>query len=162
VHLTAALREELTLWRMEAAHTAPTDYVVATASGGKHNPSNLRRDVLGPAIAKANETLDVQGISPIESATFHSLRRTFASLCCARGDDVAYTASQLGHTDPRFTLKTYTKATGRRDRMAKPQRKAYDAALAWAEWAPAGHQDDLDVSALQMEATKNPRLAGLF
>jgi len=29
-------------------HTKPSDYVIHTSTGGKHNPSNLRRDVLGP------------------------------------------------------------------------------------------------------------------
>jgi hypothetical protein len=29
-------------------HTKPSDYVTHTSTGGKHNPSNLRREVLGP------------------------------------------------------------------------------------------------------------------
>ena len=79
VHLTPALREQLVLWRAEAKHTTPSDFVIHTSTGGKHNPSNLRRDVLAPAVAAANGTLDEAGIAPLGPITFHSLRRTYAS-----------------------------------------------------------------------------------
>jgi integrase len=100
-----------------------------TSSGRKHNPSNLRRDVLTPAIDAPNAALAAKGIAPIGRITFHSLRRTYASLRCACGDDVRYTADQLGHQDPRFTLKVYAQATKRRDRLSVPHLKAYDRAL---------------------------------
>jgi integrase len=153
VHLSPALREELTLWRADARHTMPTDFVVHTSTGGKHNASNLRRDVLAPAAAAANGVLEKAGIAPIGAVTFHSLRRTYASLRCACGDDVRYTADQLGDEDPRFTLRVYTQATKRRDRLSGPHLKAYDAAL---EWAQMGTSEDLSVSAFNTEATKNP------
>jgi hypothetical protein len=60
---------------------------------------------------------------------------------------------QLGHEDPRFTLRVYAQATKRRDRLAKPERDAFDAALVWAQM---GTGEDLEVPALQTEATKNP------
>jgi len=153
VHLPHAVREELAFWRRDTGHAAPIDYVVATSTGGRHHPSNLRRDVLSAAVATANDTLEKAGIAPIGRITFHSLRRTYASLRCACGDDVRYISGQLGHEDPRFTLKVYAQATGRRDRMAKPQRDAHDRAL---EWALLGHQDDLAVPELQAEATQSP------
>jgi integrase len=152
-HLTPALRQELTLWRVESAHTGSDDYVIATGTGGKHNPSNLRRDVLSKAIETANGTLAKLGIAPIDEITFHSLRRTFASLRCACGDDVRYVADQLGHEDPRFTLRVYAQATNRRDRMAVSHRKQYDRAL---EWARMGTTDALTVAAFDMQATKSP------
>lgn len=99
----------------------------------KHNPSNLRRDVLTPAVEKANETLEKAGIAPIGRVTFHSLRRTYASLRCACGDDVRLTTDQLGHEEPRFTLRVYTQATKRRDRLTGAHLKAYDRALEWAQ-----------------------------
>jgi integrase len=94
IHLTPALREELTLWKADAKHTKPTDYVIHTSTGRKHNPSNLRRDVLAPVIKVANAKLEQVGIAPIGALTFHGLRRTYASLRCACGDDVRYTADQ--------------------------------------------------------------------
>jgi integrase len=111
-----------------ARHIAASDFVVHTSIARRHNPSNLRRDVLTPAVKTANAKLDELGIAPIGRITFHSLRRTYASLRCACGD-IRYTANQLGHEDPRFTLRVYAQATKRRDRLAKPQREQYDRAL---------------------------------
>jgi integrase len=153
VHLTPALRETLAFWRNDAKHIAPDAHVIHTATGRKHHPSNLRRDVLAPAVEKANAKLGRDGIAPIGRVTFHSLRRSYASLRCACGDDVRYTADQLGHEDPRFTLRVYTQATKRRDRLAGPHLRAYDRAI---EWAQMGTHGALVVPALQMEATKDP------
>lgn len=152
VHLTPALREELTLARAET-RPEPAAYVIATSTGRKHNPSNLRRDALLPAVERANQKLAAIGIAPIGRITFHSLRRSYASLRCACGDDVRYTADQLGHEDPRFTLRVYAQATKRRDRLSRTHRKAYDAAL---EWAQMGTGEPLTVPAFRKQATKNP------
>lgn len=93
------------------------------------------------------------GIAPIEALTFHSLRRTYASLRCACGDDVRYTAGQIGHEDARFTLNTYAKATKRRERLSGPHLRAYDRAL---EWARMGTSEADDPMPVPTEATKNP------
>jgi len=153
VHLTPALREALTLWKADAKHTKPADFVIHTSTGRKHSPSNLRRDVLAPAVKAANVKLDELGITPIGRVTFDSLRRSCASLRCACGDDVRYTADQLGHEDPRFTLRVYAQATKRRDRLSGPHRKAYDTAI---EWAQMGTSQPVPVSAFDTEATKSP------
>ena len=141
------------LWRNESRSTEPTSYVIPTSSGRKHSPSNLRRDVLRPAIASANERLAKDGIAAIESIGFHGLRRTYASLRCAVGDDVAYTAAQLGHTDARFTLRTYTQATRRRERLSGLHLRAYDRSI---EWAQMGTSDVAESVPVPGEATKNP------
>jgi integrase len=126
----------------------------SNSTTAKHNPSNLRRDVLRPAIETANAKLATDGIAPIaESLGFHGLRRTYASLRCACGDDVAYASSQLGHEDPRFTLKVYAQATKRRERLSGPHLRAYDRAL---EWARMGTIAVLDPEPIPAEATKNP------
>jgi integrase len=156
VHLSPALREALALWRADSDHVGAGDYVTATSTGRKHNPSNLRRDVLAKTVTAANVKLAELGIAPIDKLTFHGLRRTYASLRCVCGDDVRYTADQLGHEDPRFTLRCYAQASKRRDRMAKPQQRAFDQAI---EWARMGTNEPLTVPALQTEATqatKNP------
>ena len=137
--------------RTRSQHLAPSDYVVGTSTGRKHNPSNLRRDVLAPAVVAANVTLNRAGIAPIEGVTFHSLRRTYASLRCACGDDVRYAADQLGHEDPRFTLRVYAQATKRRDRLSGPHLRAYDAAL---EWARMGTSEALTVPTFEIQATE--------
>jgi integrase len=135
VDLTAALREELRAWWRETPHDRPDDYALPSSTGRQANPSNLRRDVLRPAIDAANVELAKDGITAIGAVTFHSLRRTYASLRCACRDDVAYTSAQIGHTDPRFTLKVYTQATKRRERLSGPHLRAFDRAIEWAQWA---------------------------
>ena len=46
MHLTPALREELSLWKADAKYIGANDYVIQPSTGRKHRPSNLRRDVL--------------------------------------------------------------------------------------------------------------------
>lgn len=113
-NLTPAVRERLALWRAESIHTAPIDLVFCTRTGKKLSASNLRRDVLIPAIKAANVQLEMLGIAELGTVTFHSLRRTYASLRCICGDDARYTADQLGHTDPKFTFRVYAQASKRR------------------------------------------------
>jgi hypothetical protein len=81
--------------------------------------------------------------------TPHSLRRTYASLRAASGDDPVCIASQLGHTDPRFTLTVYTKAVKRRAKLSAAYLAEYEMALAWAalrgsEKAPEGTRSRSD------------------
>ncbi|CAN5777961.1 tyrosine-type recombinase/integrase [soil metagenome] len=153
VDLTAALREELREWWRESSHDRPDDYVLPSSTGNRSNPSNLRRDVLRPTIDAANLELEKDGITPIAPVTFHSLRRTYASLRCACRDDVAYTSAQIGHTDPRFTLRVYTQATKRRERLSGPHLRAFDRAI---EWARMGTNDELERMLATAETTKNP------
>jgi integrase len=154
VDLTPALREALTLRRAESEFTEPDHYILPTSTGAKHNPSNLRRDVLRPAIERANTALKKDGIATIsEQLGFHGLRRTYASLRCAVGDDIAYTSGQLGHEDPRFTLRCYAQATKRRERLSGPHLRAYDRAIEWAQMGTIAVDEK---EAIPTEATKNP------
>lgn len=145
MHLTPSLRETLALWRSDSDHVKPTDLVVCSKTGHKMWPSHLRRDVLSPTVSRANVELGKLDIAPIGEITFHSLRRSYASLRCVCGDDARYTADQLGHTDPKFTFRVYTQASKRRERLAPAQRKAFDAAV---EWAQMGTSDALTVPEL--------------
>jgi integrase len=153
VDLTHALREELTVWKAETDFAGPDDYVIPTEKGRKQSSSNLRRDVLAKAVTAANVKLAKDGIAQIGKLGFHGLRRTYASLRCACGDDVAYTSRQIGHTDARFTLKAYTMATRRRERLSGPHLKAYDRAIEWARMGTNGMLERVPATA---EATKNP------
>jgi hypothetical protein len=64
----------------------------------------------------------------------------------ARGD-------QIGHTDPRFTLRCYTQATGRRERMA-PNPTA--SLRRGSPMGTMGTNEDPAVPTCDIEATKNP------
>jgi integrase len=127
--------------------------VLPTSTGRKHSPSNLRRDVLRRAVETANAELAKAGIATIGPITFHSLRRTYASLRAACGDDLRYTSEQIGHEDVRFTMSVYARATKRRDRLSGPHRKAHDRAM---EWARMGTNADAEPLTVPKEATKSP------
>lgn len=110
--------------------------------------------MLRPAVVASNVRLEQDGIAPIaETLGFHRLRRSYASLRCACGDDVAYTSSQLGHEDPRVTLKVYAQATKRRERLSGPHLREYDRALEWARMGTIASEGPLTIP---VEATKSP------
>jgi integrase len=139
VDLTPAVREELALWLDRSPFKLPTDLAFPTLKGQKDNRQNVRRRLLLAAVERANVKLAQLGIEPIAgNIGLHGLRRTYASLRAAAGDDVAYTAEQLGHTDPAFSLRVYTHAVKRRQRLAGAELEQFNRAIEWAEWARTG------------------------
>ena len=153
VLVSPTVREELVLWRTDSRHTKPAALVLCTASGRRFWPSNLRRDVLFPAVGRANVKLSELGIAPIGHLTFHSLRRTYASLRCLCGDDARFVAGQLGHTDPTFTFQVYAQASKRRERLAPAQRHAFDEALEWAQMGTNGDFVSLELPQLAADGS---------
>jgi integrase len=100
--------------------------------GERQSVSNVERR-LKTAIRRANQRLEELGIRPIDGAvTPHSLRRLYASLRFALGDDPVYVAAQLGHTEPGFSMKVYASAVRRRERLVGAALREFDAALEWA------------------------------
>lgn len=157
VDLTPALRGELALWRDKSRFTGPDDFVFPTLRGLKDNRQNVRRRLLLPAIEDANKKLVEHGTEPIGNMGLHGLRRTFPSLRCLAGHDPAYTAAQLGHTDALFTLKTYTAALKRREKLTPAERKAFDAAIEWARMGTnAAEEADDPRAAEASEHEKSP------
>ncbi|MEJ7791292.1 MAG: hypothetical protein WKF65_04905 [Gaiellaceae bacterium] len=65
----------------------PTDPVFPTAKGGRDCRQNVRRRLLVKAVERANTQLVKEGIEPNSEVGLHGLRRTFATLRCAIGDD---------------------------------------------------------------------------
>lgn len=81
------------------------DPVLVTHRNRRQTVTNVDHR-LKTAIRRANERLEEGGIEPISlRVSPQSLRRTYASLRAARGDDPVYIASQLGHEDPAFTAR---------------------------------------------------------
>jgi integrase len=156
VDMTPALREELAAHKASTSWEGPDDFVFATASGRARNRHNERRAALLPAIEKANTELCKLGIASIEGASFHGLRRTYASLRAAVGDEPAYTSEQIGHDDPRFTLRVYTYATKRRQRLTGTHRAEFDRAL---EWAQMGTSADYTIPAVLSQVNAERRNA---
>ena len=101
-------------------------------NGQRQSVSNVERR-MKTAVRRANQRLDRLGIRPIDEAvTPHSLRRLYASLRFALGDDPVYVAAQLGHTEPGFSMKVYASAVRRRERLIGAALREFDAALEWA------------------------------
>ena len=144
VDLPGGLVDELGEWKMrgddmleewKAQHPGEGAPVFLSAHAGRirrQSAANVARR-LKTAIRGANRRLAELGIEEIsERVTPHSLRRTYASLRAAAGDDPVYIAEQLGHTDPRFTLTAYTKAVKRRAKLSGAYLAEYERALDWA------------------------------
>jgi integrase len=83
----------------------------ATSEGKAHSASNVRRRILGRAVERANEQLARDGQQPLpDRLTPHALRRTFASLLFALDHKAPEVMEQLGHSDPKLTLRIYARA----------------------------------------------------
>ena len=116
VDILPVLREELTAHRARHVGTTRDALVFPTAAGGAQNRNNVRRRIVHRAVAVANERLaEKEGAAIPSDITPHSLRRTFASLRLATGDEVPYVMQQLGHTDPKLTLGVYAQVMFRKD-----------------------------------------------
>jgi len=67
--------------------------------------------VLKPVLERADELLADRRQHPLpRGVTPHKLRHTYASVLIALGRDPGYVMEQLGHTDPKFTLRVYAHA----------------------------------------------------
>jgi hypothetical protein len=54
------------------------------------------------------------------------------------GDNPVAIAEAVGHTDPSFTLRTYAKATKRRERLTGSYAAEFDRACEWSVLARKG------------------------
>ena len=108
--LVQLLREH----KLAAEWSQPEDFVFA--GGIRENPrerNSVRTRILYGAIERANELLAAEDRPPLpDGTTFHALRRTYAALRAELGEHPAITAAQMGHRDPRMTLRVYTDVAG--------------------------------------------------
>ena len=80
--------------------------------------------MLAPAVRRATERLVAAGENPLpEKITPHSLRRTFASVLYALGEDPGVVMDEVGHTDPALALRVCRQAM-RRGEGEKAQLRA--------------------------------------
>lgn len=124
IQLLPLLRDELAAHKARSAHTGPDDLVFPNSRGGIRSVANLRDRVLEPTLVRAEELLAARGQTPLpHGVTPHKLRHTFASVLVACGEDPTSVMAQLGHTDPKFTLRVYSHLM-RRDPVERAQLKA--------------------------------------
>lgn len=137
VDLPEALRRELTALKVRTGRSNEGPLFL-NRNGQRQSVSNVERR-LKTAIRRANARLAELGLRPMdEAATPHSLRRLYASLRFALGDDPVYVAAQLGHTEPGFSMKVYASAVRRRERLIGAALREFDAALDWAAMGSGG------------------------
>ncbi len=116
VEMLPALRDELASHRHDSANTDHDAFVFPTAAGTRRDKDNARTHVINPVVRATEALLEQRDEPPLPAGvTAHKLRHTFASLLFALGRDPAYVMSQLGHTDPGFTLRVYAHAMRRDD-----------------------------------------------
>lgn len=114
VKLRGALRDELAAVKARARYPEPDDYVFATRTGGRSSTDNVRARVVVPTVKRASEQLVKHGKAPLpERVTPHSLRRTFASILYAIGEDPGVVMDEMGHTDPGLALRVYRQSMRR-------------------------------------------------
>ena len=115
VTIRPALRDDLAALKA-AADPSPEALVFGTATGRPHGATNVRKRVLAPAVARSNELLTSRGAAPLpDHLTPHSLRRTFASVLYAIGEDPPTVMAEMGHTSPGLALRIYARAMRREE-----------------------------------------------
>ncbi len=134
VVLEPELVQLLRAHKIASRWSQPDDFVFPGRFRDRPRERNrVRTRVLYEAIERANELLAQNGRPPLpEGITFHALRRTYAALRAELGEHPAITAAQMGHRDPRMTLRVYTDVAG------LSPRTRLGGLLADEEWAPMG------------------------
>lgn len=103
------LHAELTTHKAATPFAGLDDPVFATSKGTSHCKDNLRERIVAPVLRRADELLAARDRPPLPAGVSpHKLRHTCASILIAIGEGPASVMAQLGHTDPKFTLRAYT------------------------------------------------------
>ncbi len=114
VKLRGALRDALLAVRARHPESPIDGFVFSTLMGGPLSPDNFRARVLKAAIERANHNLARRDLAPLpERITPHSLRRTFASVLYALGEDPGIVMDEMGHTNPALALRVYRQSMRR-------------------------------------------------
>lgn len=105
VGIRAVLGDELRAVRARNQHASPEALVFPSRGGRPQDAHNFRARVFVPVVARANANRVDRGLAPLpERITPHSLRRTFATVLCALGEEMGAVMDELGHTDPGVAL----------------------------------------------------------
>jgi integrase len=146
--LVQLLREH----KLASRWSQPDDFVFPGRFRDQPRERNrVRTRVLYESIERANELLARECKPPIpEGITFHALRRTYAALRAELGEHPAITAAQMGHRDPRMTLRVYTDVTG------MPPRTRLGGLLTDSEWALMGTEGEFEGSEAASEGPSQP------
>lgn len=80
--------------------------------------------MIGASVERASKNLRARELTPLpEKVTPRSLRRTFASILYAIGEDPGVVMDEMGHTDPALALRVYRQSMRREGGAACPCRR---------------------------------------
>jgi hypothetical protein len=107
---------ELREHKARSPWNSPSDFVFPDNYRRRPRDRSAAEALLKRAIKRADVQLEKDGGDPIpEGVTFHSLRRSYATMVAEAGAAPAYVMGQIGHRRSSFTLDVYTDVTTRRD-----------------------------------------------
>ena len=110
------LAAELRAYLATRAGDPPTAPAFPTRTGRRRDKDNIRNRVVAPALNEPRAP-PRRELPPIDThVTPHTLRRTYISIMLSAGADVPYVQAQVGHKDPKLTLRIYALMLQRRDR----------------------------------------------
>ncbi len=114
IKIRGALKAELVRMRAGQEPIDPDGFVFPTSAGRRQSTDNLRSRVIGTSVERASKNLLACGLPPLpDKITPHSLRRTFASVLYAIGEDPGVVMDEMGHTDPALALRVYRQSMRR-------------------------------------------------
>jgi integrase len=102
------LRDELLSYRASLSAVTAHTPVFPTRTGNRRTKDNVRARVTAPAARRANERREAAGLSALPpGVTPHTLRHTFISFLLEAAASPRYVMAQVGHPDPKTTLRIY-------------------------------------------------------
>ncbi|MGD1056378.1 MAG: tyrosine-type recombinase/integrase [Solirubrobacteraceae bacterium] len=112
VRIRPALSDELRAVRARSPQASPGALVFPSRGSRPQDAHNFRARVFVPVVARANANRTDRGLEPLpERITPHSLRRTFATILYALGEDLGAVMDELGHTDSGVALSVRKQTT---------------------------------------------------
>jgi integrase len=152
IRVRGGLRDELL--QIRPLDASPDGYVFATSTGRRQSTDNLRTRVIGAAAKLASEDLVARGRPPLPEAVLadgtlrrispHSLRRTFASILYALGEDPGVVMDEMGHSGPGLSLRVYRQSM-RRDDNEKAALRALVNGEDWSAFRLSSGGEDVSV-----------------
>ena len=131
-YLAAFRPRRVALPWVEGAEQAPVPLVLTSREGKAMNRNYFNSHVWKTALKEV-------GVAPNRDNGCHALRHFYASVLLDAGESIRAVSEYLGHSDPGFTLRTYTHLMPASDQRT---RRAVDAALTpCAPTVPLGGSD---------------------
>lgn len=127
VYLTDRLVNAITTYFKARGPMSHDDPAFPDSNGRRRDQCQANNQVFAPATQLANSRRQERGERPLPHVTPHILRHTYISLALETGYSVPYVMQQVGHRDPRMTMRIYAKVCARRDRAV--QGAAFDRLL---------------------------------